>query len=98
LVWNFVESCARGQLPVAECGPVFQIAAIVILVVMAVVLLVWLIFQAEPLEFFGSPTDRPATGSSRAGARNRPQPRVAAHHRPGERTQAGVKDVRDRSK
>jgi hypothetical protein len=52
-MWTFVESCARGLLPVAECSPVFQFAGIVVFLLISIATLAWLVLQrlaSEPIE------------------------------------------------
>ena len=41
--WPFVESCVRGLLPAAECGPLYHLAAIVSFLLFAVLILVALV-------------------------------------------------------
>jgi hypothetical protein len=45
MVWSFVEACARGQLPVADCSPLYQFAVIVLLLPIAVAVLIRLVRQ-----------------------------------------------------
>jgi hypothetical protein len=40
LLWHFVEACVRGRLPFAECSPVYYLAAICVMLVIAVAALV----------------------------------------------------------
>jgi hypothetical protein len=40
IVWRYVHACARGALPAGECAPIWQLAAIAVLVLAALVALV----------------------------------------------------------
>jgi len=40
LVWNYVNSCASGALRLHECGPVWQMGAIAVLLCAAIVALI----------------------------------------------------------
>jgi hypothetical protein len=44
-LWNYITSCARGQLPSGECSPVFQFAAIIVFLVIAVCVLARLMLR-----------------------------------------------------
>ena len=48
MLWTFVEACARGRLPFAECSPVYQMAVICTLLVIAVVVLVLRLRRKPP--------------------------------------------------
>jgi hypothetical protein len=37
--WSFIDACARGQLPLDECNPVFYLAAIGVLLLISVFVL-----------------------------------------------------------
>jgi hypothetical protein len=47
LLWKFVDACARGQLGLSECGPVFQVVVIGVLLIIAVCALVWLVLSRK---------------------------------------------------
>lgn len=62
MLWTFVESCARGHLPVAECSPVYQFAAVAIWLLIVIAGLIWLILKrrdAELLEVSNRPPREP---------------------------------------
>ena len=45
-IFGYVESCARGSLRLADCGPVWQMGIIVALLVLAIGVLIVLRCQA----------------------------------------------------
>ncbi len=45
-ILTFVQSCANGRLPLAECGPAWQMLIIVVLLVLAVSTLAALRFRS----------------------------------------------------
>jgi hypothetical protein len=40
VVTNYIQACTSGQLPLSECGPVWQLAIIAVLLGLAVMTLV----------------------------------------------------------
>jgi hypothetical protein len=100
-VWTFVESCARGQFPVAECSPVFQLVAIVILLAMAVAVLTWLVLQPpplEPLEVSSRPHRHPAMPRRHVRAGNRLVSQVGVRKPAAGYPRVVVKEARDIAK
>lgn len=48
MLLTFVEACARGRLPFEECSPVYQMATIVVFLVIAVAVLAVLMTRRAP--------------------------------------------------
>jgi hypothetical protein len=48
LLWQFVETCMRGRLPIAECSPVYQMAVIAACLFGAVIALIVLLRRRAP--------------------------------------------------
>lgn len=47
-IFGYVESCASGRLPLGDCGPVWQMGVIAVLLVSAIAVLVMLRWRAGP--------------------------------------------------
>lgn len=48
VVLEYVQSCAGGNLGMAECGPIWQLGVIATLLLIAIVALALLQFRARP--------------------------------------------------
>ena len=49
-VVSYVHACSANQLPIADCGPVWQLGIIAVLLVMAVTTLVIMGFRGGPAQ------------------------------------------------
>ncbi len=47
-IFGYIEACARGSLRLADCGPVWQMGVIAVLLVLAIAVLAMLRLRATP--------------------------------------------------